>query len=243
MSIEFVIKPDGDIVKRTISEVPIEVLPGLKQAFAQNTTFQIMGFMDFDNPFYGQCGLVAHSATPNSLVWSVRVRTLQLNCNFQMVDKVLVPDFLGSATGSTPLEIPWRVPDDMRLMLGMSVHMNPDNTWILGKHYLPAFDAKGRTWKLPVSNLYNTLEFCHGQDANKHQSALKAVQVGLAQFQSSKWNADLYSATERTTNMFRFEPENSGFKQLRALIEGGDNWTKLCEKIANEYVTTNIIPL
>lgn len=239
----FVIEPDGGIFKETVTKVPIDVLPSLKAAFAQNVTFQIKGFMDFDNPFYGGCGMVANSATPNSLVWSVRVRTINLNCNFLMVDKALVPDFPASKTGSTPMEIPWRVPDDMKVMLGLSVVIRPDLTWTLGKHCLATFDVKGRTWKLPVSNLYNTLELCHGQDTSIHRSALKAIQTALTAFQNSKWNADLYSATNKTGAMFRFEPENSGFKQLPMVLDEGKDWTSLCEKIANEYITTNIIPV
>lgn len=247
-TVEFVIKPDGEIVKRSTQEVPIEVLPTIKAAFQTGATFQIKGFMDFDNPFYGGCGLVANSATPNALMWSVRVRTINLNTHFQMVDKVLTPDFRGDQTGSTPLEIAWRVPDDMRVVLGMSVGMSVTGSstglWTLGKHYLVAYDTGGkRTWKLPVSNLYNTLELCHGQDKSSHPSALKAVQAALAAFQASKWNADLYSATSNTGAMFRFEPENSGFKQLPLVLASGKDWTSLCDKIANEYVTTNILPV
>lgn len=237
----FVIEADGGIFRVVTDKVPINVLPTIAKQFQNQVTLKIAGLMDFDNPFYGRSGLIVSTATPNVQTWSTRVRTLNLNTKWAMAaNKVLFPDFQGLTPGATQLTLQWRTPDSMRLMLGLSVQ-DVGAAWMLQQHYLAAYDKDGRTWKLPLSNLHEHLEVCHGQNLDHHPSALKAVQVGLEAFRVSEWNDHLTGGhrTAHAQAMFGFDPDNEGFKQRD--IQG--SWTDYCTKVSNEFINTNMMPL
>ncbi len=237
----FVIEADGGIYRMTTDKVPINVLPTIAKQFQNQVTFRITGLMDFENAFYGQSGLVVGTASPDLLTWSIRVLTLNLNTKWAMgIDKVLFPDFQGMTTGATQLTLQWRPPAGMILMLGVTV-LKQARGWMIQHHYLVSYDKEGRIWKLPLSNLHEHLEVCHGQDLNVRPSALKAVQVGLEAFRVSEWNDHLTDGhrTAYAQAMFGFDPDNEGFKQ-RAVKEP---WTDYCTKVSNEFINTNMMPL
>lgn len=139
------------------------------------------------------------------------------------------------------MEIPWRMPDDMTVVLGITV-VQSNRGFKLGKYYLAAYDQKGATWRLPLCNLYDHLELCHGQEHGFHPTAMKALLTGLAQFRSSAWNSDLNGQFQQRNAplMFRFKPVNSGFEQLP--IETA-TWTVLCQKVSNELVNSKLQPV
>jgi len=240
-TVRYVIEQDGGIFRVLTDKVPITVLPSIAKQFQNQVTFKIIGLMDFDNPFYGATGLVIGTASPDLLVWSTRVRSLNLNTKWVLgSNKILFPDFQGLNNGVTELTLQWTPPDSMRLMVGFTV-LKQAHGWLLQQHYLVAYDKEGRTWKLPLSNLHDHLEVCHGQDLNVHPSALKAVQVGLEAFRVSEWNDHLtgHHRAAHAEAMFGFSPDNEGFKQ-RPVKEP---WTDYCAKVANEFIITNMMPL
>ena len=237
--IKYQIESDGTLYRVEIRKDQVTVLPSIIKEFQSQMTFRVPSLMDFDNAFYGQSGIVVNSATPDALTWSVRVRTLNLNCWWQTADKIVFPDF-ACAVSSTQMELPWRAPDSMRLMLVVGAQRDSYG-WQLQKHYLVAYDNVAKMFRLPLSNLYDHCELCHGQDAARHPSALKAMQVAMEGFKNSQWNSDLYSTTNvgNTKSIFGFDPDNTGFKQRTVPT----TWTDFCKKVANDYLTANAQPL
>lgn len=234
----FVITPDGAIVKRTITDQPIQLLPKLAEVFQSTAVFRLSNLLDVADKFYGRCGATCSAAQPGTIHWSVRVKTLNLNAPFTMSDGVLVPDFAAGAE-VRPMEIAWQPPDSMALVLGVTVRQNSSG-YVSGEHYLIAYEGPV-VWRLPLANLYDHGELCHGQESKAYPTAVDALLGGLKQFSASRWNSDLYHSFQQANAplMFRFQPENDGFKQLPP---AGD-WTKLCQKIANEFIATNLMPV
>ncbi len=170
---------------------------------------------------------------------SVRVKTLNLHTTFKIENEVMTPTF--DAEGKF-IEMPWVAPDTMRLVLGMAINATPDlMQYKLGKHWLIAYDNKGASYKLPMSNLYDHLELCHGQAHAIQPTMMGAVYLGLKAFRSSKWNADLRGSVTRemAPQLFRFKPLNVGFEQIPSI----DPWHKLCMKASSEIVSTRLQPI
>lgn len=246
MPIEYVIKEDGGVYKRTLAvDHPIDIMPTIAQVFQSSAMFKLdamFNLTDFDEPFFGNVAITTSLDNPNNFWASVRVKSLNLNTTFDLIDGVLTPRFL---EGGTRLEIPWRMPETMKLVLGMMVVNYGDDGYKLGKHYLVAYDSANRTWRLPIANLYETLELCHGQQPGYHPTLGKAVLVGAQTFRSSQWNRDLSSihSQDHTKQMFRFKPLNTGFEQLPILPTPAE-WTTLCHKVGGgEIVTSKLIPV
>lgn len=236
---EFVIRPDGSIVKRTTSEAPINILPAIAQAFQTDVRVRldnVMNLAELGEPLFGMASLNVTAKT-RQMWWSVSVRTLNLHTHFVLVKDKMLPDF--SAQSGTEMEIQWQVPDeDMSVVLGIQMTMDRDGTYVLGKHYLVAYDRSKRTYRLPLSNLYDHCELCHGQSLEPHASMVAALMTGLKQFRGSLWNKDLNGAFQQSNAplLFRWKPDNTGFVQLPSERP----WPELCQKVANDIITNEL---
>lgn len=239
--IRFTIEPDGRVYQECITTTPIDLIPALEQAFQSSATFKMANVVDFSHiglPLFGRACLTCSAANTESVWWSIRVRTLNLRTKFSLQDGVLTPVFAGN---DASMEMVWLPPDDMRLVLGITMQVNSRGC-LLGKHYLVAYDKTGATWRLPLANLYDHLELCHGQDHIYHPTMIAAASEGLKAFVNSVWNADLNGEfqRERAPKLFRWRPINTGFDQIP--IEAS-HWTMLCEKASSDIVTTNMMPI
>lgn len=237
---EFIIKEDGTIVKRQWTDTPVNILPGIEKAFQSNIAVRVQNVVDFSDmgePYFGKCSLAIQTADLTKIWASTRIKMLNLHTTYKLDGgKTLFPSF--DSDGKF-IEIPWAPPADMRLVLGMTINANNEMTaFKLEKHYLVAYDAKGVTWRMPLTNLYDHLELCHGQTHVIHPTLLGTVYIGLKQFRSSKWNADLRGDwhQEMAPKMFSFTPNKEGFDQRPI----NDKWTKLCTKASSEIVNQRI---
>ncbi len=246
---EFVFKENGDCVKRTVSEHPIEINPDIEKLFQANAAFRLSNVADFGqlcDKSFGPASLSTR-LMEQTIHWSIHIHTLHLNTAFVLNgDKELVPAFDQFKDESKVMSIPWTPPIDMKLVLGISVNNavsvnNADGVYRAGKHYLIAYDSHKRTWRLPLSNLYDHLELCHGQNPVKYATSMEAVCDSLKRFRSSLWNADLFGDFQKfkTPLMFRFKPNDKGFEQMPT----NANWTAFCEKVSNDFINTNFMPV
>jgi len=239
---EFIIKEDGSIVKREWNDHPINITPAIEKAFQSNMSVRlpvILDFTDMGETHFGKCSMSFQTGDMTKVWVSTRVKLLNLHTTFVLDGEHLVPTF--DVDGKF-MEIPWTPPTDMKLVIGMTVGIDTTNTkFKLGKHYLVAYDAKGATWRMPLTNLYDHLELCHGQAHAVHPTMMGAVYIGLKMFRASKWNSDLRGSWHKlmVPQMFRFKPTDKGFDQIGPEA----NWTSLCTKASVEVVNTKIQPI
>jgi hypothetical protein len=128
----------------------------------------------------------------------------------------------------------WVAPPGMAIVLGVAL----DDSWRCQNQYLVAFDANGRQYQMPLSNLYADCRLCSGKYSQRASSAIDALSGALTQFRSGNWNSDLYSSSTRnnTRALFGFKVEEKGFSQIEV-----NDWAAKCNKIANEFISANII--
>ncbi len=239
---EFIIKEDGSVVKRETTEYSVNINNAIEKAFQSSVDLRVQNIVDFTDmgePYFGKCSLSFNSGDLTKLWASTRVKTLNLHTTFAMNEEVMTPTF--ESEGKF-MEIPWTPPAEMKLVLGMQISADVDHKiFKLGKHWLVAYDSKGASWRMPLTNLYDHMELCHGQAHEIHPTIMGTIYTGLKAFRASKWNSDLRGAWHKETapKMFRFKPLNTGFEQLATELP----WARLCTKAAAEIVSTRMQPI
>jgi hypothetical protein len=232
----FVVSPQScerwDIQKRKLNADP-----QLAEAFAQNVARKNPSLTAIGGD-YGMAGVAMLNEYE---LWSVRVLKLGLTAPFFLKDGIHTPAFADSRQPT--LSLFWTVPDDMRLVFGVTV-LKDRVQHMAGDHYLVAFDKKGEMWRLPLSNLYANCKLCHGQDNTRLPTSLEVVNKCCTLFSKSGWNQDLYgddaAARQNTGKMFRFKPTDTGFEQLPIEVPSGKSWTALCQKVSVESLNQQL---
>ena len=240
---KFTIEEDGLVYKDVLQRTPIDLTPELERVFQSNATLKLRLVADMGelcDPCFGEASLAHASGT---FYWSVRILTLNLNTAFVLnKDKELVPSFEEWADTEKVMQIGWKVPDEITLVLGITM-IDLGHGFQSGKHYLVAYDTAKRSYRLPLTNLYDHLELCHGQGNKEHTTPIGSLITALKAFRSSLWNADLCASFQRTNAplMFRFKPTDKGFDQL-PINDGGHGWQWLCEKVSNDLINSKFNP-
>ena len=236
---QYLIEEDGSTFK--LEKTPIEITPSIERAFQASATIKLKGVADFSEiglPMYGRASLTHTTSNSNITYWSVRVCILNLNTTFALNAGVMTPTFQKEGQF---IEIPWRPIHTMTVVLGLMVLGSESDGFKLSKHYLVAYDNRNTAWRLPLPNLYDHLELCHGQPSELHPTMFQALVQGLKGFAASPWNSDLMGSFQNTNAhlMFRFKPVNTGFEQLPLV----DAWTSYCQKVANPMVNSTLMPV
>lgn len=235
---EYIVKNGGTgLVVRTITEQDIEILPNIVDHFASAVVRHIHDALPMKAILPEADGNVSMVALPgHQTVWSMRLTKLPLKTNYQSKDGVLWPVFDDST--SPMLTMDWTPPANMGLVL--AVTLSGEKLPVM--QHLVAFDlATNRSYRLPLSNLYEDCKLCHGKYPGKPTTHLEALVLAINQFNNSNWNADLYNADaskrKNTKALFSFKAEKDSFPQQPV----AESWMNSCEKIANDYVTNNIM--
>jgi len=232
---EYVIQKDGRILHRKYLEQEVSVTAEIAAAFSTNANHELKNVINMSEFGFPDYGLAAVSINNRgSHFWSVRVLNLIMNCPFKMKGKHLVPDFTST---DKPMSLKWKVEEPMKIMLGVFIEGQSS-----GKHYLLTYDSIGRHWRLPLSNLYENCELCHGQSIMSGITDLNILAQVLKNFSASQWQADLSNLhlPEQTESMFAFTPTNEGFDQY-SLIKNYVDWTKFCKKVSNSVLNERMI--
>lgn len=182
------------------------------------------------------CASLSISAT--SRIINMPLFELNLNTVYLLDGAVLYPSF--DAEGPI-MPMVWKAPAEMRMVL--TVLLN--DALVDLAQYLTAFDREGRSYRMPLSNLYEDCKLCAGANLQPHGNNLvEAAARAWNQFKLSNWQKDLYASSgadgrAATRNLFRFLPSNGGFVQQP--IVGGD-WRAHCKKVAVDIITNYITP-
>lgn len=235
---QYLIRENGEIVHQTITENPINILPSIAQAFQTSVQFKFENILDLalcGEPDCGHVTICGNSGNRSINYWSIGIKKLTLNTSFTLYGDVLSPDF--NSQGKL-MSVPWTPRPDMFVVLGIVTTRKDSGDYVAGKHYLIAYDSGSRVYRLPLSNLYDHLELCHGQSPGVHPTELAAILDAVKRFRASQWNSDLFHSfqQENAPKMFRFKPTNDGFEQM---LHTGDDWTKLCQKVSNSIIADN----
>lgn len=232
---EYVITASG-LKRRTTSETDIDInqaiIDQISAAVARKSVNLLpMKIIDPENGHNASVTVMPGGVT----VWSLPLVKLTLKTFYQSKDGVVFPVFDDPTSPSLPLE--WAVPSNMFLVFAVLLDTGMNCT----KQYLVAFDSSGRTYKLPLSNLYDDCALCSGPYRGRSGSQVESLTNALNQLRNGEWQKDLYSSDAKkrkcTRALFSFKVEEKGFSQ----IPSAEDWTKSCEKFGNDFVTANII--
>lgn len=168
-------------------------------------------------------------------VASMPIRELNLKAPFRVEGGYMWPEF---DKPHPVTSVVWKTPSSMRLVLAINIAPGYETM----EHFLVAFNAKGQSWRMPLSNLYADCRLCHGRYTSTSATVLQACQLAWNQFQASAWNQDLYTdATparrEGSKSMFTYKVDNDKITQ----VEINGDWTKHCEKVATDFITRFVL--
>ena len=228
---EFVIKEGGSIFRRDTTEREIEMGDRL---VAQLTTNAIARCFNIFN-------LANHEAVHQTIVganayYTIEVKGLRIRAPWHpLAEGILVPNFSSKTDPLTT--ILWEAPKDMTLKIMIATQLYEKMKYFVGM-WLFAFDSKGVSWRLPLSNLHDDCSVCTGIIADSpdiyHKNDHALVGRVMEIFETSRYNADLWKNSEVTQRMFRVKPgDKDTFTTLPPILEARRDWTSLCIKIAN----------
>lgn len=241
----FVIDVDGKIFRQTTTKDEIDPGAALAMAFAKGVKTKIRGICEI--PGYGVANACIEQETGHQY-WSLEINEIVFKTSFRTVEvkeghRELVPDF--KVTSSEEISIPWdknaamaSQGSDLHIMF--MAHIKPGvSTFQCGKNYLVAMDAKGATYRLPTSNVYNHGELCCGSFSSTSMTAAGSFRLALDQFRAAPWNADLTTSTnyEHISNFFHFKPMEKGFQTMP--IKG--KWQTACQKISTPIFANVVV--
>lgn len=232
---ELVLKPNGQILRREVSEYYLKVDDAAFESLAKKTPITIRNVAKNDaGPIHCQ-----YSPQHDKWYWTVPINQLMLKSNYiKLEDGTLVMDF---SSRDLILPITWTPPATMQLRILIESFINPEvpsQTVCLNRMYLLCFDENKRFWKTPLPNVYNDCRICHGRDAvPRFETHQECIGWCVDKFNRSEWNADLLERPEMLRAMFRFRAEGKSFVQQPV----PDNWQSLCQKVAVELFNLAII--
>lgn len=232
---EYVIKADG-LVRRRIIEDPIDINAAIVDQIAAAVSRKSMKVMPMKIIDPENANDASLTMLPGGYsVWSLPLVKLPLKTFYQSKDGTVFPVF--DDTTSPQLALEWIIPSNMFVVLAVQLDSRMDCI----KQYLVAFDANSRTYKLPLSNLYDDCALCSGTYKGRSGNQVEALTNAMNQLRNGEWQKDLYQGDaakrKRTRDLFSFKVEEKGFSQ----IHYPKDWTTLCDKVANDFVTSNII--
>lgn len=225
--------PDGSSHFVTMQSSPRKVTEKIMEKFTKNISLNLKRAFPCE-----ETGGTASIICTNTERYAVaRLKVIKLNCHFRLVgDKVLVPVFVGKETsreGYIAAAPEWTVPDDMILLfaariynfndVGRPLATNPDHSC-----YLIAYDKDKRSYRLPISNVYDDCAICMGKFNGDADTASEALSLAMRQFNASDWNADLSGETTNSDSLFRFKTKD----ELTECLPPAYPWPKLCKVVS-----------
>lgn len=165
---------------------------------------------------------------------TIPLRFVRFNSNFKMEGKVMVPVFEKPTPDRPRFNVDWDIntacSGKVKLwLLVLTKHKPEDPLHYVTNCYLAATSATNRTYRIPLSNVYDDCRICMGDDWNEKSKPTlpQVLDAALSQFLNSPWNSDLRKTTEKSDAFFRFNPTDGGFETLPA----NGQWNKLCERV------------
>jgi len=235
-TVEYVLKASGGATRRKIIDEDLVITDEAIQSIVTNISVTVRNIAPPPSIKYGPLSLSVKSSKVGVgpwCVWTVPVSVLTLRTSFAVYEgDILCPDF-GTAN---LMETIWSPPAGMRLFMLISTRYN-QSVPELGSCYYFALDNRNATWRLPLPNVYDTCEICHGNTISS-ETQLGMVGRFIHVMESSPWNRDLIGDADRTTGLFRFKlHETNGLVQQPPLKD----WNNLCQSVSVSYINNNMI--
>lgn len=234
-SMEYVIKSDGTVTRRCISELNIEVPDSALAPLTKRSAVGSLNLMTLQG--YGVASANVAS-DGSSAVWTVPIKEVLIRGGFKLVDGIMLPHFAKKDTVDVnQMEMLWTAPMPLFLVPMLSWNTRKSR-WSAPKLYFWARDTRGGYYKLPLPNIFDDGSVCEGREIGFFPTQLEAVMDALNTFRNSIWNADLWNMVEESQRMFRFKPTNDGFQQLPM---DANTWVNLCVKSVNTEIQSKIL--
>jgi len=222
MEHNYIIKPDGQIYRRVIyPDEKMDVNGQIMEALVHDAISKVGAL--FELPGYGPVDLIKHR---DMLYWRLYPERLIIDAPFMVHQGHTVPVFKEPA-GSTRMRLTWTPPASMllRLLISSNQGFEHQKTWMF------ALDGSGKTYRLPIANLFEDCGVCLGKSGYGYgDTGMQFLKNVLTQYETAPYNADLAYYENDTIKMFRWQPEGSGFK----VIPPEGDWTKLCQLVSVE---------
>ena len=105
---EFILKPEGIIIRRNIEEVEIDANPQILAELANTAPQWVRGLGEVD-------GLRVRYCSVNKTGYaSADLKTISLNSTFTVTKDLVTAGF--EKVDNTPMRVTWEAPEDMRLV-------------------------------------------------------------------------------------------------------------------------------
>jgi hypothetical protein len=190
----------------------------------------------------GLC-IVCDKTTTIQTYATIPLKFVRFNTGFRMVGDVVVPVF-EKPTSSTPrFNVDWDLDKacagKVRLWFLVKTKSDAGNpNHYIYECYLAATSTSNKTYRIPLSNVYDDCKVCMGDYNTEHPTLQQALDAALEQFLTSPWNADLRKSSEKSDAFFRFKPENAGFETLPVVGQ----WNNLCERVELPALEFLVLP-
>lgn len=231
-----VITPHGAF-RETTAYTPIDINQGIINQLTTNITRRCIGILPGAALKNGPKWPIGITLAGGHNCWTVELNELIINTTFATTSdgKTIFPNFRD--TKLPVMTVPWTVPDNMRLVLMLMIGKSNE----LHTQFFVAFDNADRIYTLPMGNIFEDGKLCYGPYAENRTTALDALQSAWSQFNTSRWQADLYNERElaKTQELFSFKVDNDKFIQSFP-TDGSRDWTRYATKIANENISSNV---
>lgn len=222
-----------------ITKEELDIEDTIKDQFSESisrTASNVQDLTDHTDGYFGIVHARFHGNQETS--WTMQIKKIKLNAPFVSHDGIFVPMF--DDKDAPNLAIDWKPPATMNLTLTACLSKQD-----VMAQYFVARDAMRRTWKIPISNVFDDLKLCSGLDSIRGTTCTNALKQVIDQFINSRWNQDLYASSDttlktNTRNMFRFKPSNDGFEQM-PFVAPDDDWTLLCNKVATDEIERVVV--
>lgn len=236
--------PDGTVYSVREDSTPVTGVAQAIQSIAEKGTRKYPDLFDAGILGPEASGSVGFSHTNTSLVFTIPVISLPMRAHFEPSEdkSYIYPQFSASDDKPT-IDLRWLVPASMIVVIVADVTFAKEPGYTIANSYLVAIDGSRRTYRLPVSNVYEDGRMCNGSYDNRGRTAAEALSKLWRQFQTSRWQSDLAdrggaAVKDGAKNLFRFKAlEPSGFEQLPPM----KTWTSCCTKTSSEFVNINMI--
>src|SRR5580704_5001990 len=152
---EFIIRDNGTITERTITERDIKAEGDVLDALTSDVTRSHRNVMPI--PGWG----IAHANVGLAdTIWSVPIDRIPLKARFRVINDVLVPMF----ASQTDLEMPviWKSPKEVRLVFAACTELS-DNCVTVNGNWLFALSKDDNGYRLPLPNLHDECSICTGE--------------------------------------------------------------------------------
>lgn len=231
---EYIIKDDGSIVRRTVTEEEINLSATSLDGLSASIVRPYYRIFNVKNPLKGMKGQpdvvwVNLFVNDKFSYFTLSLPAVHIKAPHSIIktmdnEKILVPNF--ESPSEPVITTHWVPPQDFSVILCIKANSNVfDQATLIGT------DLSKRYYRLPMGNIHSNGQMCMGDHYEiDFSDGFSLVNYMFELFNNSQWNSDLVGGTDvsDSQSLFRFRPKKDGFEQLPPLKP----IVECCKKIA-----------